>query len=61
MIRERAREFDNRDAGQVHQYLEARIEAMSRRIKDLERENARLTYLLLVEDSAEGKYFVASA
>jgi len=32
-------EIDNRDAQEVFGYLEARIEAMKRRIVELEREN----------------------
>jgi hypothetical protein len=32
-------EFDNRDSAEVYQYMEARIEALKRRIEELEREN----------------------
>ena len=39
----RAYEFDNRDSAQMYDYLEARIDAMKRRITELEMENARLT------------------
>jgi hypothetical protein len=39
----RAYEFDNRDSAQMYDYLEARIDAMKRRITVLEMENARLT------------------
>jgi len=35
-------EFDNRDAGQMYDYLEARIDALKRRISELETENAKL-------------------
>jgi len=35
-------EFDNRDSGQMYDYLEARIDALKRRISELEVENARL-------------------
>jgi hypothetical protein len=38
----RAYEFDNRDSAQMYDYLEARIDAMKRRIAELEMENARL-------------------
>jgi hypothetical protein len=31
-------EFDNRDSAEVYQYLEARIEALKRRIEELETE-----------------------
>jgi len=31
-------EFDNRDSAQVYQYMEARIEALKRRIEQLEAE-----------------------
>ena len=33
-----AYEFDNRDSAQVNQYMEARIEALKRRIEQLEAE-----------------------
>jgi hypothetical protein len=39
----RAYDFDNRDSGQMYEYLEARIDAMKRRIAELEMDNARLT------------------
>jgi hypothetical protein len=35
-------EVDNRDAGEMFEYLEARIESMKRRITELERENETL-------------------
>ena len=35
-------EVDNRDAGQMYEYLEARIEAMKSRITELELENKAL-------------------
>jgi hypothetical protein len=35
-------EFDNRDAAQMYEYLEARIEALKGRIGELERENETL-------------------
>jgi len=34
----RVYEFDNRDSAQVYQYMEARIEALKRRIEQLEAE-----------------------
>ena len=43
-------EFDNRNSGEMYNYLEARIEAMKRRISELEMENARLR--CEVEDSS---------
>lgn len=42
MMRVRAYDFDNRDAGQMYEYLEARIEALKKRIAELEQENATL-------------------
>jgi hypothetical protein len=51
MRRNQAYDFDNRDSAQMYDYLEARIEAMKRRIAELEMENARLTCDL--EDSRE--------
>ena len=35
-------EFDNRDAAQMYEYLEARIQALKARIGELERENETL-------------------
>ena len=35
-------EVDNRDAGEMFEYLEARIETMKRRITELQRENETL-------------------
>ena len=48
--------FDNRDAGQMYEYLEARIDVMKRRISELEKENqflrtrARSSHGLTTED-----------
>ena len=42
MIRYAAHQVDNRDASQMYEYLEARIEAMKRRIAELEAENDNL-------------------
>jgi cell division protein FtsB len=35
-------EFDNRDAAQMYEYLEARIQALKARVGELERENETL-------------------
>lgn len=51
MRRYQAYDFDNRDSQEMYGYLEARIEAMKRRIRELEMENARLQCEL--EDSRE--------
>jgi hypothetical protein len=61
MSRVRAIEIDNRDSGQVYEYLEARVEAMKRRIAELESENVKLTLQLLADQTGEGNRFVASA
>ena len=37
-------EFDNRDAAQMYEYLEARIHALKARIGELERENETLRH-----------------
>jgi len=42
MRQRRAYEFDNRDAAQMYEYLEARIEALKGRIEQLETENNAL-------------------
>ena len=39
MARYTLHQVDNRDANQMYEYLEARIEAMKRRIAELETEN----------------------
>ena len=39
MARYTLHQVDNRDANQMYEYLEARIEAMKRRISELEMEN----------------------
>jgi hypothetical protein len=39
MARYKVHQVDNRDANQMYEYLEARIEAMKRRITELETEN----------------------
>ena len=43
MIRTRTYDFDNRNSGQMYDYLEARVDALKRRIAELEDENAVLT------------------
>jgi hypothetical protein len=42
MRRHAVYEFDNRDSAQVYEYMEARIEALKRRIEQLEAENDAL-------------------
>lgn len=42
-------EVDNRDSQQMYGYLEARIETMKSRIRDLEQENQNLRSLLTPE------------
>ena len=37
-------QFDNRDSSQMYEYLEARIEAMKRRIDELETENQSMRH-----------------
>jgi len=43
-------DFDNRDAGQMYEYLESRIEALKRRISELETENERLRWSVPVSE-----------
>ena len=38
-------EFDNRDTGQMYEYMEARIEALKRRILQLEHENQTMRWV----------------
>jgi regulator of replication initiation timing len=51
MRRNQAYDYDNRNSQEMYGYLEARIEAMKRRIRELETENARLACEL--QDSRE--------
>jgi len=51
MRRNKAYDFDNRDSAEMYGYMEARIEAMKRRIAELEMDNARL--ICELEDSRE--------
>lgn len=51
MRRHKAYDFDNRDSAEMYGYMEARIEALKRRIAELEMDNARLVCEL--EDSRE--------
>ena len=44
MSRYQSYEVDNRDASQMYEYLEARIETMKRRIVELEQENQSLRH-----------------
>jgi hypothetical protein len=44
MKNQKAYEFDNRDSGQMYDYMEARIEALKRRIAQLETENEVLRW-----------------
>jgi hypothetical protein len=44
---------DNRDAQEMYGYLEARVETMKRRIKELERENETLRQRLDLREYAE--------
>jgi len=49
-------EFDNRDSAEVYQYMEARIEALQRRIRELEAENeARLCTTLITTAERPGE------
>ena len=41
-MRYKGYEFDNRDAGEMYNYMEARIEALQRRISQLQEENQTL-------------------
>jgi hypothetical protein len=44
MKRYGARQVDNRDAAQMLEYMEARVEALKRRIQELELENHALRW-----------------
>ena len=44
MMYKSATSVDNRDAGQMYEYLEARIDVLKRRVAELEEENQTLRY-----------------
>jgi hypothetical protein len=48
-----AYEFDNRDSEQVYGYMEARIDALKQRIKELEAEKEALQCATLVSEGEE--------
>ena len=51
MKRYETRIIDNRDAAQMYEYMEARIEVLKRRILQLEAENEALRWNQCVEDA----------
>ncbi|PYS38073.1 MAG: hypothetical protein DMG14_19000 [Acidobacteria bacterium] len=53
MKRYETRQFDNRDATEMYDYMEARIEALKRRILQLEAENETLRWKQCVEEHSE--------
>jgi hypothetical protein len=55
-------QFDNRDAAQMYEYMEARIEALKRRVVQLEEENENLKWQLFTEsDSDQSLKLVAAS
>jgi len=54
MIRTRTHDIDNRNSGQMYDYLEARVDALKRRIAELEDENAVLTSRVSKPDNSPG-------
>jgi len=54
-------EFDNRDTGQMYEYMEARIEALKRRIIQLEHENQTMRWAGDAADDASMKNNQVSA
>lgn len=58
MIRKNAVDQDNRDAGEMYEYLEARIDALKRRVAELEADNEmlRLFYLTEIDPSSLSEY-----
>ena len=44
---------DNRDAQEMYGYLEARVETMKRRIKELEMENEMLRRAMISEEASQ--------
>ena len=57
MNKYRAVEIDNRDAAQMYEYLEARIDVLKRRIFELEKENQVLRFERI---NGGPKWFVTS-
>ena len=58
MTRKSSMEVDNRDAGEMYEYLEARIDALKRRVAELEADNEMLRHCNLsgVHPSRMSKY-----
>lgn len=62
MTRYETYQIDNRDAEQMYGYLEARIDALKRRIAELESENQKLRWQQsLVDESDCELIYLASA
>ena len=63
MMRYETSQIDNRDSDQMYGYLEARIDAMKRRIHELEIENETLRRQAqsFSEEDFEAIYMLASA
>ena len=49
-------QFDNRDAAQMYDYLESRIDAMKRRIMELEAENETLRWQQVQIENSDMPY-----
>jgi hypothetical protein len=47
------RQIDNRDSNEMYGYMEARIEALKRRIRELEEENDALRWVQRAERQAD--------
>ena len=54
------RQIDNRDAGQMYEYMEARIEALKKRILELEAETASLRRKQFTEQTDNRSYAVSA-
>ena len=58
-VRYETRDIDNRDSGQMYEYMEARIEALKRRIMELEAETETLRRKQASE-RADSRYAVSA-
>ena len=61
MLRYETTQFDNRNNEQMYEYLESRIEALKRRIEELELENNKLRWQQSVSEDSSELMYVASA
>ena len=60
-MRNQTRDMDNRDSNEMYEYMEARIEALKRRIAELERETELLRQKQTERNGDRRRFYAASA